>query len=244
MRIVVVADVHANLEAFEAVLQHARDNGGIDAIWSLGDLVGYGPDPMACISLLRSFEHSAIAGNHDYAAIGQIGVDVFNPHAAAASLWTAKQLDRKARAWINGLEPEMVLKPAFTLAHGSLSDPIWEYLVYPDSAAVHLMRQTTPYGFVGHTHLPQIFFARTNGAEPLWIKDGYVLQLSADRFVANPGSVGQPRDGDPRAAYAALDTTAESVTFHRVAYDIQKTQTKMRAAGLPDVLWQRLEAGR
>lgn len=244
MRIVVVADVHANLEAFEAVLQHARDNGGVDAIWSLGDLVGYGPDPMPCIDLLQSFEHEAIAGNHDYAAIGAIGVDDFNPHAAAAALWTGQQLSLEARVWIGGLEPEMVLEPAFTLVHGSLIDPIWDYLVYSDSAAEHLTRQTTPYGFVGHTHLPQLFVATSSGAESSSLEDGYTLQLRDARFVANPGSVGQPRDGDPRAAYAVIDTDTERITFHRVAYDIAKTQSKMREAGLPDVLWQRLVSGR
>jgi predicted phosphodiesterase len=244
MRIVVVADVHANIEAFEAVLAHARDNGGIDAVWSLGDLVGYGPDPMPCIELLQSFENEAIAGNHDYAAIGAFGIEDFNRHAAAAVRWTARQLSLEARVWLGGLPPELVLEPAFTLVHGSLVDPITDYLIYSDGAAEHLMRQTTPYGLVGHTHLPQVFRQTARDIEAWRPSDGESLELGEAHLVANPGSVGQPRDGDARAAYAVIDTESERLTFHRVAYDIEKTQSKMRAVGLPDALWQRLSAGR
>ncbi|HEX5370732.1 MAG TPA: metallophosphoesterase family protein [Dehalococcoidia bacterium] len=244
MRIVVVADVHSNLEAFEAVLTHAHENGGFDAIWSLGDLVGYGPDPMACIELLQSFEHEAIVGNHDYAAIGTIGVDDFNPQAAAVALWTGQQLSLEARVWIGGLDPELVLEPEFTLVHGSLIDPIWNYLVSSNDAAEHLERQSTPYGFAGHTHLPQLFVATSSGAQGSRIEDGYTMRLDDTRFVANPGSTGQPRDGDPRAGYAVVDTGTDRIDFHRVPYDIAMTQSKMRAARLPDVLWQRLAAGR
>ena len=244
MRIAVVADVHSNLEAFTAVLEHAGRDGVIDSIWSLGDLVGYGPDPAACISLLQSHEHEAIIGNHDLAAIGAIGIQDFNPFAAAAARWTKTQLGLPEQVWLGGLPLVSVTAAGFTLTHGSLNDPVWEYLVTSEAALDHLASQTTPYGFVGHTHLPHVFYDGRFAAQSSELEDGSAIALEDLRFVANPGSVGQPRDGDPRAAYALVDTVRRQVGFHRVPYDIATTQTKMRAAGLPAVLWQRLERGR
>jgi predicted phosphodiesterase len=240
MKIAVVADVHSNIEAFEAVLQDARDQGGFDLVWSLGDIVGYGPDPSACIRLLQGLPHLAIAGNHDYAATGAIGTEDFNPFAAEAARWTAAQLSLEEQIWLAALSA-VAIEGEFTLAHGSLVDPVWDYLMSSDNAHAHLAHQTTPYGLVGHTHLPSIFFQTGAGAI---IGDVIDTPLQDLRFVANPGSVGQPRDGDPRAAYGYIDTDARRLHFRRVAYDIAITQAKMRAVGLPDYLVDRLARGR
>jgi diadenosine tetraphosphatase ApaH/serine/threonine PP2A family protein phosphatase len=240
VRILVVADVHANLEAFQAVLGDAHLRGGFEVIWSLGDIVGYGPDPNACIALLHELPHLAIAGNHDYAATGELGTEDFNPFAAEAVHWTTSQLTLEEQLWLGNLSAVQI-EGEFTLAHGSLIDPIWDYLVSPNGAYEHLVRQTTPYGLIGHTHLPGVFFQTPSGARPA---DAIDTRLNDQRFVANPGSVGQPRDGDPRAAYALIDTDARRLHFRRVPYDVEITQAKIRAVGLPEYLADRLARGR
>jgi len=237
MRILVVADVHANLEAFEAVLAQA---GSFDAIWSLGDIVGYGPDPVACMELLQRYSHVAIAGNHDLAAAEGIGLEDFNPFAAAAVRWTVGQLNPTEKVWLLGLPQVVVGDQDFTLVHGSLRDPIWGYLFTEPEAAEHLGAQETSYSLVGHTHVPMAFSHSSQER----LADGASLALGGSRFVANPGSVGQPRDGDPRAAYAVIDTDARRIDFHRVAYDVAATQAKMRRARLPEYLAERLARGR
>jgi diadenosine tetraphosphatase ApaH/serine/threonine PP2A family protein phosphatase len=245
MRILLVADVHANIEAFQAVVDNARSRGDVEAIWCLGDVVGYGPDPVACIELLQGLPHEAIVGNHDLAAAGAIGVEEFNHYAAAAALWTQQQLPEEMKAWLTDLPRVRVLEDLeITLTHGSLIDPVWDYLLHPEDAMAHLAEQTTPSCFVGHTHLPQVYYDAPPRLTGEVIRDGHSLELGQRRFVANPGSVGQPRNGDPRAAFAIVDTTAKVVAFHRVEYDIAATQAKMRAAGLPDFLVQRLARGR
>ena len=244
MRAVVIADVHANLEAFQAVLHDSEKRGRIDALWSLGDLVGYGPDPEPCVDLLQSYPYEAIVGNHDLAAVGVIGIEDFNPYAAAAATWTQEKLSAVAKVWMMSLPQIVVNDSGFTLVHGSLVDPIWEYLILSDNAAEHLARQTTPYGLVGHTHMPRVFYDARLDAMSTDIADGATLAIDDLRFVANPGSVGQPRDGDPRAAYAIVDTDENVVSFHRVPYDFAVTQQKMRAAGLPLFLADRLGNGR
>lgn len=240
--ILVVADVHANLAAFEAVIARAALLAAVDTVWSLGDVVGYGPEPRECLALLQRYPHVCVAGNHDLAAAGLIATGDFNPAAAQAAEWTAQQLDDRDRAYVAGL-PEVATEGEFTLVHGALWDPVWAYLVTAESARRHLDIQTTPYGFVGHSHLPLVFndarFAR--GAA---LADGGVLQLDETRWVANPGSTGQPRDGDSRAAFALLDLEEKQASFHRVEYDIERTQARMREAGLPDSLVERLSHGR
>jgi predicted phosphodiesterase len=243
MRTLIVADVHANLEALEAVVRDAQVGGAIDAVWCLGDLVGYGPQPVECIDLLSSLPLTAVAGNHDFAAGGRIGTEDFNPIAGTAANWTADQLTEEHRAWLGGLATTLT-DGEFTLVHGSLVDPVWTYLVSREAAAQHFALQTTPYCLVGHSHHPLIFAqvdGRIRGLEPL---DGDALLLESVTFVANPGSVGQPRDGDPRAAYAVLDDDARNLSFHRVEYDFRRTQAKVVAAGLPSFLAERLALGR
>jgi predicted phosphodiesterase len=239
--ILVVADVHSNLSAFEAVIEQAGSLARVEGIWSLGDLVGYGPEPLECLALLRRYPHAAVAGNHDLAAAGLLETDDFNPAAAEAVRWTFDQLDDAAREYIRSLK-DVEKEGEFTLVHGTLWDPVWAYLVTGDSARRHLDYQATPYGFVGHSHLPLVY--HDDGTHGELLADGSVLALDGSRWVANPGSVGQPRDNDSRAGFALVDLQARQVSFHRVEYDIERTQTKMRLAGLPDSLVERLSQGR
>jgi diadenosine tetraphosphatase ApaH/serine/threonine PP2A family protein phosphatase len=242
MRVLVISDVHSNLEGLSATLAHAKQSGGFEFVWALGDLVGYGPDPGPCIDLLRSLPLLALAGNHDLAAAGKIDIEEFNAYAAEAVLWTLGQLSLDQRTWLASL-PSATTQGEFSLAHASLYDPVWHYLDSPLDAALHFRHQSTVYGLVGHTHVPRVFVdVRPLPASEL-LPEGSALVLDATRCVINPGSVGQPRDGDPRAAYALLDTEAKGLNFHRVDYDIAATQAKIRAAGLPDYLADRLARG-
>ena len=244
MRTLIVSDVHSNLEAFQAVIADAETHGGFDEIWSLGDLVGYGPDPSECVELLRSYTHSAVAGNHDLAATGMLSLDRFNPYAAAANRWTAAQLTREQRDYIGGL-PLTLEIDEFTLAHGSPRDPIWEYLVTEDSAVACFTHIDTYWCLVGHSHMPFLCVPRgTTGAVFMAFPQGKAVRLDDDALIINPGSVGQPRDRDPRASYVVYDDAAQTVAHRRVKYDIATTQAKMHQYGLPDYLIERLVVGR
>ena len=242
MRALIVADVHANLEALEAVIADARSEGWIDVIWCLGDIVGYGPQPRECIAMLRGFPHLAIAGNHDLVAIDAIGLEDFNSVAAASAVWTRGQISGEDRTWLAAL-PSTVTESEFTLVHGSLSDPVWHYLTSAPDAESNFQLQTTPYCLIGHSHLPLAFVESGGQVTGGHLSSNSSIQLNHDRVVANPGGLGQPRDGDPRACYALLDTGARRLDFRRVAYDIEKTQDKMREAGLPGFLIDRLKRG-
>jgi len=248
MRIAIVSDVHANLAALEAVLRHAEAAGPIGGLWCLGDTVGYGPQPSECVARLREAAAVAVAGNHDRAATGQMGVEEFNADAATAALWTRDHLGEDDAAYLDAL-PEVTRPSAeFTLVHGTLRWPLWEYLYSYEAAQAHLERQETPFSLVGHTHVPMLVAEGAeyeHGCEMNYLEDGQSVPLPDDRkIVLNPGGVGQPRDGDPRAAYALYDTEARTVTVHRVEYDIRATQALMEAAGLPRRLIDRLAVGR
>lgn len=243
MKALIVSDVHSNLEAFQAVVEDAQRQGGFDEIWSLGDLIGYGPDPSACVELLRSHEHSAVAGNHDLAAIGSISVQRFNPYAAAANRWTAEQLTRDQAEYLGSL-PLTLEIDEFTLAHGSPRDPVWEYLITVESAIACFTHIDTYWCLVGHSHMPFLCIPRPDGAAFMSFPQGRAVQLDEDSLIVNPGSVGQPRDGDPRASYVVYDDGAQTITHQRVEYDIAATQDKMRQHGLPDYLIDRLSVGR
>jgi diadenosine tetraphosphatase ApaH/serine/threonine PP2A family protein phosphatase len=244
VRIAVVSDIHANLAALEAVL---ADAGEVDAVWNMGDCVGYGPQPSECIARLRECGALWVAGNHERAATGAISTDEFNPSAAAAALWTRDRLDGAEQAFLDAL-PETLVEGDFTLVHGTLRWPIWEYLDDYDSALAHLALQKTRVSLVGHTHVPAIVVEdpeSRRGCEMRRLRDGEVVDLNAGpRLVLNPGSVGQPRDGDRRAAYAILDTDVGAFTLNRVTYDIAATQRLMVEARLPVWLIERLEIGR
>ena len=245
MRIAIVSDIHANLPAFEAVLRHAETSGRVDALWCLGDTVGYGPHPNECIALLRRYEHRAVAGNHDLAACGKMGTEEFNEAAASAARWTAEQLSDTAREFLQGL-PMVESEGDFTLVHGSLRWPEWEYLLSSEQAQVQFELQKTPYSIVGHSHLPFVCREPASGGPPALLpaRDGERIELGAGRLILNPGGAGQPRDGDPRAPYALYDSDARTITYHRVEYDIAATQQAMEAARLPAWLIERLIYGR
>jgi diadenosine tetraphosphatase ApaH/serine/threonine PP2A family protein phosphatase len=243
MRILVVADIHANLSAFKAVIEEAERGGAIDRIWCLGDVVGYGAEPAECIDLLNSYPNDTIAGNHDLAAAGIIGIEDFNPLAAAAITWTKTQLSETQEAWLRGL-PQTHVEHGFTLVHGSLRDPVWDYLLSPSLAEVNFRRQDTPYCLVGHSHMPIAFRDVEGPIEGVVLGDGTVFELDGSNFVANPGGLGQPRDGDRRSCFAVLDTDAARIQFRRVEYDVEAAQAKMREAHLPPHLIDRLARGR
>ncbi|HXG41264.1 MAG TPA: metallophosphoesterase family protein [Dehalococcoidia bacterium] len=247
MRIAIVSDVHANLVALEAVLRHAEAQGALDGLWCLGDMVGYGPQPCQVLERLRESGAQAVVGNHDLAAVGLLPTDDFNPAAAAAVRWTARQLQEPQRRYIESL-PQILQRDDFTLVHGTLRWPVWEYLYSYDAARGHLRLQGTPFGLVGHTHIPMLVVeddTLPQGCELFYLPDGAVVELrQGPRLVINPGSVGQPRDGDPRASYAIYDSDRGTVSLHRVEYDIAATQRLMEAAGLPRWLSERLAVGR
>jgi diadenosine tetraphosphatase ApaH/serine/threonine PP2A family protein phosphatase len=245
VRIVLVTDVHSNLAALEAVLAHAEAGGAVDEIWSMGDLVGYGPQPGECLALLRSYTLRAVIGNHDLAAVGGMDTRDFNREAAEANAWTAQVLTPEDAAFLKGL-PQTLVQDGITLVHGSLRLPVWEYIFSPDIALHHFKLQRTPYSLVGHTHVPMVFEEVPGRRAPLMypLSDGDVLQLGERRLIINPGGVGQPRDGDPRTAYALYHTEDHTVSLYRVPYDIERTQRAMRDAGLPDRLITRLSYGR
>jgi diadenosine tetraphosphatase ApaH/serine/threonine PP2A family protein phosphatase len=244
MRVAIVSDVHANMEGLTAALRHAESTGALDEVWCLGDVVGYGPEPGAVIAELRARTLTAVAGNHDRAVTGLMEIDEFNPAAASAVRWTTGQLTRDEHAFLARL-PLTCVAGDFSLAHGSLRDPVWEYLLTPEQADAQFARQGTPYSLVGHSHLPFWFEERPGGGPVLHrATDGATLQLGDGRLIINPGSTGQPRDGDARASYALYDSDARTVTWHRVEYDVVSTQRKMRDARLDSWLVERLAVGR
>jgi predicted phosphodiesterase len=245
VRIAIIADVHSNLEALETVLRHAEGENALGQVWCLGDIVGYGPDPAACIGRLGGFDLRCVPGNHDHAAVGLLPTDDFNRDAAAAAHWTAGQLSPEERHYLENL-PHVVEEGDFTLVHGTLRWPIWEYLYSPEAALAHLQRQQTPFGLVGHTHVPMAVVedeASQEGCRMYYLEAGTTVKLAGGRLVINPGGVGQPRDGDRRASYAVYDSDARTITLHRLEYDIAATQEKMEAAKLPRWLISRLSIG-
>ena len=241
MRILVISDIHANLTALETVLDHA---GEFDAAWCLGDLVGYGPDPNQCVERIRGLPNLAcILGNHDAASIKQIDVETFNPEARMAIHWTRNVLNEGNLFFLGNLPEKMVIGDV-TLAHGSPRHPVWEYLLDTRTATLSFAYFETPYCFVGHTHLPVIYhlYDEQKAAE-LSIPDANSYINLSERMILNPGSVGQPRDRDPRAAYAIYDDETGLWDYRRVPYDISSVQQRMVAANLPERHIQRLTGG-
>jgi predicted phosphodiesterase len=242
VRVAVLSDVHANAAALEAILAHAAELGH-DATWVAGDLVGYGPDPDAVVERLMDVGAACVMGNHDAATCGLLPLKEFNDQAAAAVRWTQEHTQEATRAYLAGL-PEVRSEGEFTLVHGTLRQPLWEYMTTRSTAEAHLRLQETPYSIVGHTHHQLI--ARLEGGQFTYDSPdvGEIFPLSGGPLVINAGGAGQPRDLDVRVGYALLDLEARSVQFFRVPYDIAVTQERMREAGLPEVLVARLGAGR
>ncbi len=243
MRYAIIADIHANLAAFAAVLVDIERRGEAEELWCLGDIVGYGPDPRQCIELLRQTNHVCVAGNHDWAAVGKIDVSPFNPDAATACLWTAEQLAPEHKQYLRQL-PQVIQKDDFTLVHGSPRDPIWEYLLSISTARENFAYFKSRFCLVGHSHVPLIFKYGKNGACSFnQFSTSIGLALAKNRLIINPGAVGQPRDGDPRASYAIYDTESRLVRLYRVSYDVRTTQTSMVKYNLPMRLVERLSHG-
>jgi predicted phosphodiesterase len=236
MRVAVLSDIHANLRALDAILAEA---GTVDAIWHLGDVVGYGPDPDAVVARLRECGAQGVRGNHDLAAIGDDVIRDFNVDARAAMEWTRRTISPATRDWLAALPPRLAIGD-WSLVHGSPRDPTWEYILTELAAAENLALIPSPYGLFGHTHLPIAYVlgeGATRGVAPrieTRVADaGTSLAIDGGRALVNPGSVGQPRDGDPRASGLVLDLAAGRMTWIRAAYDIAATQRAMGAAGLP-----------
>jgi len=243
MRYAIIADIHANLTAFQAVLEDIKHRGGVEEVWCLGDVVGYGPDPHQCIELLRQYNHVCVAGNHDWAAIDKLSLSEFNPDAAAACRWTAQQLSPEDVEYLESL-PLVIEKDNFTLVHGSPREPIWEYLLSVSNARENFAYFHSQFCLVGHSHVPSTFkYTETGDCSFSPFKANIGLVLGRSRLIINPGGIGQPRDGDPRASYAMFDSEARMVRLYRVPYDIGITQARMVEHNLPMRLVARLSYG-
>lgn len=240
MRLAVLSDIHSNLVALDAV---SGDMPAVDQIWALGDIVGYGPQPNEVIRRLQELGVRAVTGNHDGAAIGTVDASWFNPDAAAAIRWTTSVLDENSQAYLAAL-PQVRRDGELTAVHGSPREPIWEYITDPAIAAANLDAFETRLCLFGHTHLPLIYRADGIHITVVPVNLSAPIALDERRALINPGSVGQPRDGNPDASYLVLDTEAGTVEFRRVRYEIELTQRLMREVGLPRWLVERLAIGR
>jgi len=243
MRILVIADIHANLSALEAVL---NDAGSFEQLWCLGDIVGYGPEPNECIERLQKFDLICLAGNHDLAVAGKTSLWEFSQDAKDVIFWTRHWLTVSNLEWLKTLSEEPITTEyKITLVHASLRDPVWEYITERHIAKSNLEFLNTPFCLNGHTHLPAIYRKPWDDYRILdeVPRVNSPVKLTLDRMFINPGSVGQPRDEDPRAAYAILDTENMSLTCRRVFYDIASTQKHMKRAKFPNRLIRRLRFG-
>jgi diadenosine tetraphosphatase ApaH/serine/threonine PP2A family protein phosphatase len=249
MRLALLSDIHSNLPALEAVLAEI-ESATVDEAWCLGDVVGYGAEPDECATLVRERCSVCLVGNHDLAALEQLDISTFSPAAAEAVRWTRERMTDETREYLAGLEPADESREV-GLYHASPRDPIWEYVLWPDQAAECIRAQARRVSFVGHSHVALFFALPETGAQAGKASDargaqagaGTSLEIRRGRWLINPGSVGQPRDGDPRAAWLELDTEAWQATFHRVAYDIDRAADAIVATDLPEHLARRLYVG-
>lgn len=243
MRCAIIADIHANLAALTAVLVDVDKRGDVEEIWCLGDIVGYGPDPHECIELLRQTNHICVVGNHDLAAVGQIDTTEFNPDAVAALEWTTEHLTSRDVSYIKSL-PRVINKDDCTLVHGSPREPIWEYVLSISGARENFAYFKTQFCLLAHTHVPAAFSYDEGGACSFrQFAPEKELVTEKARLIINPGAVGQPRDGDPRASYAIYDSDKQRFWLYRVPYDVTATQAKMVEKRLPMRLVARLSHG-
>jgi predicted phosphodiesterase len=241
MRIAVISDIHSNLHALEAVLADI-DAEAPDEIWCLGDVVGYGPRPNECADIVRERAAVVLVGNHDLAAIGKLATSDFGPLAAESAHWTGRTLGEEQAAWLRTLEPAAT-REGVELFHGSARDPVWEYVLSEEVALESLQLTTAPIVLVGHSHLALALSWDEEQLDGGLARGGTELDTSSARWLLNPGSVGQPRDSDPRAAWLLIDIAAGRAAFRRVPYPIEQTQAEMRAEGLPRDLATRLARG-
>ena len=241
MRVAVISDIHANLHALEAVLDEI-DAEPPDALWCLGDLVGYGARPNECCAIVRERADVCLLGNHDLVALGRIDIGDFNPEAAAAAAWSRDALDDESRAFLESLAPSAGVEQA-QLFHASARDPVWEYVLTDEAALATLLLTTADVVLVGHSHVALAIALDGDTVRGGLAPGGSEVELRGARLLLNPGSVGQPRDGDPRAAWLLLDFDRRFASFRRAAYPIERTQRELRAAGLPEALAARLALG-
>lgn len=231
MRILVLSDIHANVTALETVL---NDAGSVDSVWCLGDIVGYGPDPNECVARIRGLPNLVcLLGNHDAAALSRIPVETFNTDARRSIEWIQDVLTKESYIFLSHL-PETVVTGQATLVHGSPRNPVWEYILDLHNARQNLEHYDTQICMVGHTHLPVAYITDPETNELTWTTppEGECVELNT-RSIVNPGSVGQPRDHDPRASYAIFYPEKNGWEIHRVEYDIRAVQKRIRDASLP-----------
>lgn len=242
MRIAVISDIHGNLHALRRVLEEV-DAAAADALWCLGDTVGYGPRPNECCEIVDARAALCLSGNHDLLVLGKdVAAADFNPDAAAAGVWTASVLDERSRAFLDRLEPRAVVEGA-ELFHASARDPVWEYVLSSDAARLTLELTDAPLVLVGHSHVPLAVSLLGETLAGGQATAGSEVVLAGARWLVNPGSVGQPRDGDPRASWLLLDLVAGTASFRRVEYAVTETQREMCEVGLPTALVERLARG-
>jgi predicted phosphodiesterase len=242
MLVAIVSDIHGNRQAFESVLDEIEDS-DCQELWCLGDLVGYGADPDRCVELARRHAAICLAGNHDLGVCGSLPLELFSRGAELAARWTQETIASETLQYLERLEPEQ-LEEAVGLYHASPRDPVWEYVLSSLQAELCLDVQSHSVCLIGHSHVA-LSFSRLGGdpATGQTRVDGEELDLSAGEWLINPGSVGQPRDGDPRAAWLELDLDDMRATYRRTEYDIAGAAAAIRAARLPDSLAERLAFG-
>jgi len=243
MKYALLSDIHANLEALETVLGQLQD---VEAHICLGDLVGYGPNPNECVEAVRNLPNLiCIAGNHDLAALGQYDLTLFNPYAREAIRWTTRQLQPEHVDFLASLQL-IGQHPPFTLVHGALPEPM-EYVVSSADARLAFHEMPTPSGLIGHTHVAEYYRQPVNNklVERMDLFSGGAIHMEESyRYLINIGSIGQPRDGNPKASFGIWNEETGTVTIRRIEYDLEATQRKMLKAGLPEYLAQRLAMGR
>jgi predicted phosphodiesterase len=240
MRVAVISDVHANYHALEAVLEQIEAE-RVDAVWCLGDVVGYGPLPNECCDAVRKRSDRCLVGNHDLVALGRLSVSDFNDEAAAAAVWTSDVLTEDSRRFLETLQPSGEAE-GVDLFHASARDPVWEYVLTEEAAQATLELSAAPLVLVGHSHVALAITLNSGRVQGGVAAGGAQVELEG-RWLLNPGSVGQPRDGDPRAAWLLLDLDRMFAAFRRVPYAIEQTQNEMRERGLPGTLAARLARG-
>ncbi len=252
MNLAIISDVHGNAPALEAVLADI-ESAGLDEIWCLGDVVGYGAQPDECAQLVAEHCSLCLVGNHDLAALGELDITAFSPAASAAVKWTQENAASGTFEFLRGLKPSLEDREV-ALYHASPRDPVWEYVLWPDQAAECIAAQAKRVSMIGHSHVA-LFFVVPEDSSPnetghitvdargAQAGAGTALDLTTDRWLINPGSVGQPRDGDPRAAWLELDTENWAATYRRVTYDIEAAASAIEDADLPEQLSRRLFVG-
>jgi predicted phosphodiesterase len=242
MKVAVVSDIHSNRQAFEAVLEAVADSEAAE-LWCLGDIVGYGADPDACVELARRHVAVCLCGNHDMAVVGELPLDEFSRGASIAAQWTREVIAPANRSFLADLRPQGQ-EGEIGLYHASPRDPVWEYVLSALLAELCLDSEPNRICLIGHSHVASAFTRQAGEAasgEPC--RAGTELDMSSGEWMLNPGSVGQPRDGDRRAAWLLLDLDGYEASYRRTPYDVAGAAAAIKAARLPNSLAERLEYG-